>query len=123
MVVNALKALTNKLASATIKADHDFKDVVEALKTADECRHVRHSIESRDGGQTHFLRVGLGGALLCVDIFTTEKYFAVRRGTVTRNGVACSFRWHHELDGFEYEGPAEEREILYQFLSEVLRGF
>lgn len=123
MIGSKLKALTTLLSVSDIKADCDFRDIVEVLKTAEECSSVRYSVEDRGSGQTHFLRVGLGDALLCVDFFTTDKYFAVRRGTITRNNVPFSFRWHSELEGFEYEGAEEDREAVYLFLSEVIKGF
>lgn len=123
MIGSKLKALALRLSASDIKADCDFGDIVEVLRTAEECSSVRYSVDRRENGQTHFLRVGIGDALLCVVFFTTDKYFAVRRGTITRNNVPFSFRWHSELEGFEYEGAEEDREAVYQFLSEVIKGF
>ena len=123
MIGSKLKVLAELLASSELKADCDLSDIVDILQSSKECSSVRYNVENREGGQTHFLRVGIGDALLCVDFFNTDKYFAVRRGTVTRDNIAAGFRWHHSLEGFEYEGAEEDREAVYQFLSEVVKGF
>lgn len=118
-----LKVLAELLGSSELTDDRDLSDIVDILQSSKECSSVRYNVEHRDNGQTHFLRVGIGDALLCVDFFNTDKYFAVRRGTVVRDNVAVGFRWHHTLDGFEYEGAEADRAGVYQFLSEVVKGF
>lgn len=118
-----LKEVTNVLARSSLSEDSCFDDVCEVLKAHHSVRHVRYSTDKRAAGTTHFLRVGFGGAILCIDVFTNDIFFSVRRGMLIHDGTTHPFRWHHTLEGFEYEGPAKDREALYRFLEEVIKGF
>lgn len=122
MLGTKIVALREVLSNATLNKDSDFNDVVDVLSKQPDVT-ASCEVDARGVGATHSLRVHMGDAVICIEVFTNDKYFAVRKGYILHGNATYWYRWNHALDGFEFDGPADMREPLYRLLVEVLKGF
>lgn len=121
-MLGKIATMKEALSTASFKQDSDFNDVVAVLSSLPDVK-VESDVDARGIGATHSLRVHMGDAVICIEVFTNDKFFAVRKGYILHGNATYWYRWNHSLDGFEFDGPAEMREPLYRLLVEVLKGF
>ena len=123
MVFETLERLTKALSVKTFEHNRGFDDVVAALRSAGEPISIALDKEKREAGETATLTINFTDGSIRIMVFYNQHFFAVRRSWVVENGTSGGFRWNKDEALFHYPGSTAKKQILFRFLTEVLKDF